>query len=193
MRPVAFHFTTPLMHLVCDSTLCCALATSCCLVSRPCQNYPTHLIDSAVQERTSLRDIFFLKSPFFWMLRLLAAKFSRSVRVPADNVEWMLAETDKVEPGKQRLFKTNRGTMSRLFEYRAIMNMCFYLISGSNHILYLRGRFMRELCGRRLEIIGPALLSPFLVTSSSITSNKRRSVSVKDTPEEKHTKCGECQ
>ena len=63
---------------------------------------PTHLIDSAVQERTSLRDIFFLKSPFFWMLRLLAAKFSRSVRVPADNVEWMLAETDKVEPGKQK-------------------------------------------------------------------------------------------
>ena len=181
------------MHLVCDSTLCCALATSCCLVSRPCQNYPTHLIDSAVQERTSLRDIFFLKSPFFWMLRLLAAKFSRSVRVPADNVEWMLAETDKVEPGKQRLFKTNRGTMSRLFEYRAVMNMCFYPISGSNHILYLRGMFVRELCGRRLEIIGPALLSPFLVTSSSITSNKRRSVSVKDTPEEKHTKCGECQ
>ena len=67
---------------------------------------PTHLIDSAVQERTSLRDIFFLKSPFFWMLRLLAAKFSRSVRVPADNVEWMLAETERVEPEQQRIIKT---------------------------------------------------------------------------------------
>ena len=68
----------------------------------PSQISPTHLIDSAVQERTSLRDIFFLKSPFFWMLRLLAAKFSRSVRVPADSVEWMLAETERVEPERQK-------------------------------------------------------------------------------------------
>ena len=37
-------------------------------------------------KRQSFSDIFFLKSPFFWMLRLLAAKFSRSVRVPADQV-----------------------------------------------------------------------------------------------------------
>ena len=54
---------------------------------------------SSCQLSTSLSDIFFLKSPFFWMLRLLAAKFSRSVRVPADSVEWMLADTDRVEPG----------------------------------------------------------------------------------------------
>ena len=67
--------------------------------------FPTHLIDSAVQERTSLRDIFFLKSPFFWMLRLLAAKFSRSVRVPADSVEWMLAETERVEPENNQILK----------------------------------------------------------------------------------------
>ena len=58
----------------------------------------SHLIDSSCQLRTSLRDIFFLNRPFFWMLRLLAAKFSKSVKVPADRVEWMLAETDKVEP-----------------------------------------------------------------------------------------------
>lgn len=57
-----------------------------------------YLIDSSCQLRTSLSDIFFLKSPFFWMLRLLAAKFSKSVRVPADKVEWMLADTERVEP-----------------------------------------------------------------------------------------------
>ena len=57
-----------------------------------------HLMDSGCQERTSLRDIFFLKRPFFWMLRLLAAKFSKSVRVPADRVEWILADTDNVDP-----------------------------------------------------------------------------------------------
>ena len=34
------------------------------------------------------------------MLRLLAAKFSKSVRVPADKVEWMLADTERVEPEK---------------------------------------------------------------------------------------------
>ena len=45
-----------------------------------------------------MSDIFFLNSPFFWMLRLLAAKFSKSVRVPADKVEWMLADTESVEP-----------------------------------------------------------------------------------------------
>ena len=45
-----------------------------------------------------MRDIFFLKSPFFWMFRLLAAKFSKSVSVPADSVEWMLADTDNVDP-----------------------------------------------------------------------------------------------
>ena len=66
---------------------------------------PTHLIDSAVQERTSLRDIFFLKSPFFCILRLLAAKFSRSVRVPADRVEWILADTERVEPENQKTIK----------------------------------------------------------------------------------------
>jgi hypothetical protein len=32
-----------------------------------------YLIESGCQERISLRDIFFLKSPLFWMLRLLAA------------------------------------------------------------------------------------------------------------------------
>ena len=32
------------------------------------------------------------------MLRLLAAKFSRSARVLAERVEWILADTDKVEP-----------------------------------------------------------------------------------------------
>lgn len=61
---------------------------------------PAHLIDSDVQERTSLRDIFFLKSPFFWMFRLLAAKFSKSVSVPAERVEWMEADTESVEPGE---------------------------------------------------------------------------------------------
>ena len=30
--------------------------------------------------------------------RLLAAKFSKSVSVPADSVEWMLADTDNVDP-----------------------------------------------------------------------------------------------
>ena len=55
-------------------------------------------MDSEVQESTSLRDIFFRKIPFFWMLRLLAAKFSKSVRVPAERVEWMLADTERVEP-----------------------------------------------------------------------------------------------
>ena len=57
-----------------------------------------YLIDSSCQLSTSFRDIFFLNKPFFWMLRLLAAKFSKSVRVPADNVEWILADTDNVEP-----------------------------------------------------------------------------------------------
>ena len=55
-------------------------------------------MDSSCQLRTSLSDTFFLNSPFFWMLRLLAAKFSKSVRVPADKVEWMLADTESVEP-----------------------------------------------------------------------------------------------
>ncbi len=32
------------------------------------------------------------------MLRLLAAKFSRSASVLADRVEWILADTDKVDP-----------------------------------------------------------------------------------------------
>ena len=32
------------------------------------------------------------------MLRLLAAKFSKSARVPADKVECMLADTDNVDP-----------------------------------------------------------------------------------------------
>ena len=59
----------------------------------------THLIASACQLRTSFSDIFFRKIPFFWMLRLLAAKFSKSVRVPAESVEWMLADTERVEPG----------------------------------------------------------------------------------------------
>ena len=40
----------------------------------------------------------YLKIPFFWMLRLLAAKFSRSARVPADRVECILADTDSVDP-----------------------------------------------------------------------------------------------
>jgi hypothetical protein len=57
-----------------------------------------YLIESGCHERTSFSDIFFLKSPLFWMLRLLAAKFSKSVSVPADMVEWMLADTDKVDP-----------------------------------------------------------------------------------------------
>ena len=34
------------------------------------------------------------------MLRLLAAKFSKSPSVPADRVEWMLADTDNVDPSK---------------------------------------------------------------------------------------------
>ena len=38
------------------------------------------------------------------MLRLLAAKFSKSVRVPADKVEWMLADTERVEPEKRRKY-----------------------------------------------------------------------------------------
>lgn len=59
-----------------------------------------YLIDSSCQLSTSLSDIFFLKIPFFWMLRLLAAKFSKSVRVPAERVEWILADTDNVEPVK---------------------------------------------------------------------------------------------
>ena len=57
-----------------------------------------YLMASSCQLSTSFSDIFFLKSPFFWMLRLPAAKFSRSVRVPADSVEWMLADTERVEP-----------------------------------------------------------------------------------------------
>ena len=57
-----------------------------------------YLIDSSCQLRTSLSDIFFRKIPFFWMLRLLAAKFSKSVKVPADRVEWILADTERVEP-----------------------------------------------------------------------------------------------
>merc|ERR1719206_272002 len=56
------------------------------------------LMDSACQERTSFKDIFFLKIPFFCILRLLTAKFSKSVNVPADSVECMLAETERVEP-----------------------------------------------------------------------------------------------
>ena len=31
-------------------------------------------------------------------MRLLAAKFSRSASVPADKVEWILADTDRVDP-----------------------------------------------------------------------------------------------
>ena len=57
-----------------------------------------YLIDSSCQLRTSLSDIFFLNNPFFCMLRLLAAKFSKSVNVPAERVEWILADTDNVEP-----------------------------------------------------------------------------------------------
>ena len=62
-----------------------------------------YLMDSSCQLRTSFSDIFFLNSPFFWMLRLLAAKFSKSVSVPADRVEWMLADTERVEPRKGKL------------------------------------------------------------------------------------------
>ena len=64
-----------------------------------------YLMDSACQDRTSFKDIFFRKIPFFWMLRLLAAKFSKSVNVPADSVECMLAETERVEPDKNEMFK----------------------------------------------------------------------------------------
>ena len=53
---------------------------------------------------------------------------------------------------------------------------------------------MRKLHRVGIEIMG-ARHPPFsfLVTSSSITSNKRRSVSVKDTSEEKLAKYWECQ
>ena len=61
-------------------------------------HYKIYLIDSSCQLRTSLSDIFFLKRPFFCMFRLLAAKFSKSVKVPAERVEWILADTDNVEP-----------------------------------------------------------------------------------------------
>ena len=176
------------MHLV-TRHLCCALATSCCLVSRPCQNYPTHLIDSAVQERTSLRDIFFLKSPFFWMLRLLAAKFSRSVSVPADNVEWILAETDKVEPGKQNNSRpTEEQWVSSDYEYVFLFDF-----RKQSYPIFERHVRARVMWKKTWDYRSGPPSSPFLVTSSSITSNKRRSVSVKDTAEEKHTKCGECQ
>ena len=41
------------------------------------------------------------------MLRLLAAKFSKSVNVPAERVEWILADTDNVEPDKIEVLVSN--------------------------------------------------------------------------------------
>ena len=44
------------------------------------------------------------------MLRLLAAKFSKSVSVPAERVEWILADTDNVEPGKIEVLVSNASS-----------------------------------------------------------------------------------
>ena len=47
------------------------------------------------------------------MFRLLAAKFSKSVSVPADSVEWMLADTDNVDPdNRTKVVFTHNGNFS---------------------------------------------------------------------------------
>ena len=57
-----------------------------------------------------MSDIFFLNNPFFCMLRLLAAKFSKSVNVPAERVEWILADTDNVEPDNTFVLVSNASS-----------------------------------------------------------------------------------